>query len=172
MAYKIADTSWKFTTPQEGEVDSAEKVAEMLTEIDAALLDPGKKAQLTSQGADQSTVTDQSSEFYDPSFVYDSYKGKYVTSLHEHPTPESVPNADHAEEADHAAEADRADSAGALSPGGTINGHTFTGVEDVVVKNDDIPDSVRVFYGTQDPSDFGGFPSVLRNGDLYVKITE
>lgn len=171
MAYKIESTSWKFTTPQQGEVDSAESVTEMLEEIDSALLDPGKKGQLISVGADVSIVTSESSEFYDPSFVYDAYKGKWVTSLHEHPTPKSVPQADHADEADHAKKADHADVASSLSPGGTINGHSFTGVEDVVVMTDDIPDATRTFYGTQDPASYGGFPTKLRNGDIYVKYT-
>lgn len=171
MAYKIESTAWKFTAPQQGEVDSAESVTEMLTEIDAALLDPGKKGQLTSVGAEVSIVTDKSSEFYDPTFVYDAYKEKWVTSLHEHPTPKSVPKADHADEADHAKEADHADVASSLSPGGTINTHRFTGVENVMVMTDDIPDATRTFYGTQDPADYGGFPTKLRNGDIYVKYT-
>ena len=56
MAYKIESTAWKFTAPQRGEVDSAESATEMLAEIDAALLDPGKKGQLTSVGAEVSIV--------------------------------------------------------------------------------------------------------------------
>lgn len=171
MAYRIESTAWKFTTPQQGEVDSAQSVTEMLEEVDAALLDPGKKGQLTSSGSEMSIVTDTSSEFYDPGFVYDAYQGKWVTSLHNHPTPKSVPQADHADEADHAKEADHADVASSLSPGGTINSHKFTGVERVVVKTNDIPDATRTFYGTQDPSNYGGFPSKLRNGDIYVKVT-
>lgn len=171
MAYKIESTAWRFTTPQNGEVDSAENVTKMLKEIDDAVLDPGKKAQLTSVGATVGIVTDKSSEFYDPSFVRDAYKDKWVTALHEHPTPRSVPQADHADEADHAKEADYAKKASVIDPGGTINMHRFTGVEDVVVRTDDIPDATRTFYGTQKPADYGGFPRKLRNGDIYVQIT-
>lgn len=170
MSYKLETTNWKFTVPQAGEVDSVENFAKNIQEIDDALIDPGVKAQLMSRGEAQ-PIVGQDGEFRDDTFHYDEYTGKFVTETHAHPTPDSVPNADHADEADHAFEADHAKIASRLEPGAHINGYLFDGTQDITLKTDDIPDANRVFYGTVKPAQFGGFPKVLRNGDLYVEYT-
>lgn len=168
MAYKMDDTNWKFTAPQEGEIDSAESVADMLKEVDNAVLSPGEKAQLTSRGNDAEEASSPSSEFYDATFVYDDYKKKYVTSLHEHPTPASVPEADHAKEADHSKEADLSEKAKALTPGAKIQGHLFDGTQDITLHPSDFPDMHKVYFGTVEPDKFQGFDRELINGDIYV----
>lgn len=105
MAEIMQSTDWRFTSPQEGEVDSVEQKQGTLSELDDALLDPGEKAQLVSRGAvpqdvaDRSgrmvpRVTNSSSPYYDSTFVLDSYQGAWVTNLHRHPTPAHVPAAD------------------------------------------------------------------------------
>lgn len=105
MSEIIQATDWRFTSPQEGEVDSVEQKQKTLKEIDDALVDPGVKAQLESRGSvpvdftDRSGrtvpgVTTPSSPYYDSTFVYDAYQDAYVTDLHKHPTPAHVPAAD------------------------------------------------------------------------------
>lgn len=171
MAYKDEATDWKFTIPQEGEVDSSENYRRQMHEIDDALLDPDQKEQLTYRGEQAADVTD-------PTYVIDEYKTSkaghpvYATSLHEHPTPKSVPYADeagYAKEADHAL---KADEAAKLNPGGSINDKLFTGTEAIVIGPDDIPGLNRVYWGTVEPKDFGGFRATLTPGDLYVRYTE
>ena len=124
MSYRIQDTKWKFTAPQEGEVDSAEKKADTLREIDQAIPHPGILAQLTSRGVSPLVpdVSDPNNLYYDEEFAktldetwfYDEYQDKWVTTVHYHPTPDSVPHADHSTESDHAKEADHSDVASRL----------------------------------------------------------
>ena len=154
-----SNTNWGFTVPEAGEVDSVQNYANIIEEIDNALISPNNKLQLESEGVDQGGTT------------YDSYSQKYVTTLHYHPTPTSVPEADHATSADYATTAGSATTATKLDPGANINGHLFTGESDITIQTNDIPDAHRVFYGTVAPEDFLGFPNVLRNGDLYVRYT-
>lgn len=167
MSHKDANTKWTFTVPEEGEVDMAQAVTEMLEEIDNALLTPDNKAQLISKATTNVAITDTT-------YVLDSYqtalagKDTYVTSLHTHPTPKRVPLADKATEADHAAVADLAHKAEALKPGGTINDYKFTGVEDIDLGIDDIKDAPRTYCGTVEPSLYTGFPTTIIEKSLYV----
>lgn len=178
MAYKDDGTRWKFTVPQEGEVDSAEKFRSHVREIDAAIMSPDEKAQLTSRGNQQgATVSDKTfvrDEFYSKS----EGKDVYVTALHRHPAPSLVPKAS---ESDHAKSADTADSAKVaerLSPGFSINGHRTDGNSDsqgggdVNISIADIPDAPQVFYGTVTPDRFGGFPAQIRDGSIYVQYSD
>lgn len=164
MSYKLSDTEWKFTAPQEGEVDSAENKVKTLEEIDDALITPANKALLQSAGKQVAGTK------------YDSYSGKYVISLHEHATPSHVPLADKATSADsatHATGATSADKAGKLTPGAKINGHAFDGTKNITVGSDslmaDVPGARRQFFGTVDPPYDKSLPSDLRNGDIYIK---
>lgn len=167
MSYKDSNTNWKFTVPQEGEVDMAQTVRESLEEVDTALLTPDNKAQLNIKGTSSSTITDTT-------YVKDTYqtalagKDVYTTSLHYHPTPKRVPLADLATEADHAKNADLATKAQALTPGGVINGYTFTGVETIQIGIDDIKDAPRTYCGTVEPAQYPGFPDTIVENSLYV----
>lgn len=160
--YKIpqsaaASDKYDITIKEEGQVDSIQSVKTMLDGIGDALILKRDKAELISRGAQAGNNT------------YDNYQGAYVTSLHSHPTPESVPYAD---EAGHAATATRADSAAEadkLAPGCKINGHDFTGAEDIVITAHDIERVPKVYWGTVEPSQYSGFVD-LQNGDLYVKV--
>lgn len=117
MAYQDANTLWRFTVPQAGEVDSTQAVTEMLEEVDDALISPMAKAELTSNGAalNPSNYTDGSTSKY--SSVVDGYwssqegRNIYVTRRHYHPTPDRVPNADSADSATRADSADYATNA-------------------------------------------------------------
>lgn len=166
MSYKLSTTNWKFTAPQEGEVDSAENKVKSLQEIDDALITPINKALLESAGKKVSGAS--SGACY-----YDSYKKCYVITLHEHPIPPHVPEADHATEADHAKNADDALRAGKLDPGANINTHLFDGTKDITIGEnvdmEDIPGARRQFYGKVEPSSYTGFPKKLRDGDFYCK---
>ena len=166
MAYKLESTNWKFTVPQEGEVDSAENKTKTLEEIDQALITPIYRSLLESGG--QKVEGAPEALCY-----YDDYKGCYVTTLHEHPIPPHVPEADHATEADHAKDADDALRAQKLNPGRKINTHLFDGTKDITVGEDpameDVPGARRQFYGTVEPSAYKGFPTTLRDGDFYCK---
>ena len=170
MAYIDQDTAYRFTVPQQGEVDSAESVKEMVEEIDAALIDPGKKAQLESRGESVSFVSSSASEWHDPGFVLDPYANKWVTNLHSHPTPSAVPYADAAGSTLTSDTAESCTTAKQLSPGFNINGHQTDGKTDVTVSIADIPDAQRVFYGTVDPARFS-FPVPPKVGDIYVRYT-
>ena len=154
MAYKIATTKWKFTAPQEGEVDSAERVADMLQEIDDAIPTPNVLAQLTSRGAKVSGIADST-------FVLDSNYSppRWGTTLHSHPLPTSVPYAESAETAITATTATTAATANRLINSFSINGKATNGTQNVTLKIDDISDSHRVFSRTP------------RKYDIYVKIS-
>lgn len=164
----MESTNWKFTAPQEGELDSAENKANTLQEIDDAIITPDEKAQLTGRGKPSDVIEDQTYQIDD---YLSEKRGKdtWVTQQHFHPTPDSVPEADHAKDADHATEADSSKEAAKLNPGAKINNHLFDGTKDIEIKINDIPDANRVFYGTQEPAQFKGFPKELRDGDIYVK---
>lgn len=151
--------NWNLPVPESGEVDSVQRYNSFALAVDSALISENNKLQLESAGQNQGGTT------------YDSYSEKYVTNLHYHPTPTSVPNADHADSADYATEAGSATTASKLDPGANINGHLFTGESDITIQTNDIPDAHRVFWGTTTPDNYGGFPAVLRNGDLYVMYT-
>lgn len=179
MSYKMADTKWKFTAPQEGEVDSAEKKANTLREIDAAIPSPGILAVLTSQGKSPLVpdVTNPQSEWYDPTikspiWYFDKKQNKWVTESHYHPLPTSVP---YAEESRHSKDSDRSkesDVASRLKPGFKINEKHTNGATDITLVLDDIPGSFRVWYGTMTPDKYTGFGKTkLHEKDLYVKIT-
>lgn len=178
MSYKDAGTAWRFTVPQEGETDSAERVRDRVREVDAAIPTPDQKAQLTSRGKADASVSD-------PTYARDQYlsaaegEDVYVTSLHRHPTPDSVPNADRAKSSDRSDESGKADVATRLSPGFRINGHLTDGNSDaqgggdVDITVDDIPDAARVFWGRyESPSSDPSVPkeSGLRAGDLYIQV--
>lgn len=152
------NSGWEFPIPEAGEVDSVKRYKDIIEVIDDALLSKNHKAQLESHGLEQEGME------------YDEYAQKYVTDLHYHMTPSSVPNADHATDADHATNADHATTASKLDPGAEINGHLFTGEHAITIQTNDIPDAHRVFWGTVTPENYS-FPSVLRNGDLYVMYT-
>ena len=166
--YKMDDTKWQFTSPVEGEVDSVEKKQQTLKEIDAALITPDNRKILESGGK---SVIDSSGGLLT---VEDSYlksqgvEDCFVTEIHKHPTPQSVPQADHATEADHAERAIK------LTPGANINGHFFDGTSDVTIggnfEMDDVPGARRQFWGKSEPSQYGGFPKDLRDGDIYVMV--
>lgn len=153
------NSGWVFPIPEAGEVDSVERYTNIMAAIDDAILSANHKAQLESHGLQQTGME------------YDSRAEKYVTTLHYHPTPNSVPNADHATDADHATNADHATTASKLNPGANINGHLFTGESDITVDIGDIPHGSRIYYGTVAPESFGGFDPNLRNGDVYVRYT-
>jgi hypothetical protein len=136
MSYKDQGTEWKFTIPSEGEVDSVETYQAHVREVDAALIDQDSKKQLLSRGTRSGKV------------VIDAYqtaqagKDVYVTELHKHPTPTSVPQADHADEADHALEADHAKEADhaieasqavKLKTARKISDIWFDGTKDIVI---------------------------------------
>lgn len=169
MAYIDSNTNWSFNIPQAGETDSVQAFKAHMEAIDAALLTPDNKAQLTGRGASDSTITDAT-------YVLDAYQTSlagenvYVTKLHAHPTPTRVPLADLATNATHATNADNATQATKLSTTHTINGHSFNGTQNVDVEPDDITKLNRVYYGTTTPANFGGFRTNLHAGDLYVQI--
>ena len=160
----MEDTQWKFTAPQEGEVDSAEKKADTLREIDRALPSPDVLSQLTARGTKPESITDTS-------YVWDPDQGIYVTTLHSHPLPKSVPYAEKANEANSARTADIADKARMLDPGFSINGKPNNGTQNTIIYLNDIPDAPRVFYGTQEPSKNASLPKQLREKDIYIKIS-
>ena len=164
MAYKDASFNWKFTVPQAGEVDSSEGMTRMLGEIDAALLTPDERDQLTDQGqgnAEGSTRDDYLSEL--------AGHDVYVTGLHVHSSSIPVQHAQSAQEAEHATEADSAKVAQRLQPGASINGHLFTGASDVTISASDIPGVNKVYWGTVEPSQYTGF-GPLTPGDLYIRV--
>ena len=165
MAYKIATTNWKFTAPQEGEVDSAEKVAAMLQEIDDAIPTPDVLAQLTSRGNKPAEITDAT-------FVLDNNYNppRWVTNLHSHPLPTRVPYAEAAGTANSAKKADAATTANRLVNSFSINGKSTNGTQNVTIRLDDISDASRVFYGTSEPKNYR-FTKALRDRDIYVKIS-
>jgi len=114
MSYIDENTRWRFRVPQAGEVDSAESVERRMVEIDQSLIGPMNKAELLSNGVnlDASSYVDSETSQYSTSA--DAYwtrqegRSIYVTRTHYHPTPDRVPNADHADEATHALRADDA----------------------------------------------------------------
>ena len=164
VAYKDADTRWGFTVPQEGEADSAEAYRRHVLEVDAALMSPSEKAQLTSGGR----ASDAAGDGYAVDEYLSSREGAdvWVTSLHRHAAPKSVP---HADSADSATSADSAKSAGRLSPGFSINGAHTDGTGAVEITADDVDGCPRVFWGTSsDPSSVVKAP---RRGDLYVRVS-
>ena len=164
MAYENTDFNWKFTVPQAGEVDSSESMTRMLGEIDAALLTPDERDQLTDQGqgnAEGSTRDDYLSEL--------AGHDVFTTDLHYHSSSIPVQNAQSAQEAGHAALADDAKTAQKLSPGASINGHLFTGASDVTINASDIPGVNKVYWGAVEPSQYTGF-GPLTPGDLYIRV--
>lgn len=198
MAYILeiaaADRDWDFPAPQQGEVDSAQEVALFRKQVGGAIFDKIEKAKLISNGGN-ANITVGADENGDPivvatvpadaTFMVDAYlknrldDGKpggverYVTTQHYHPTPDYVPEADHAEKAD------------SLTLGFNIKidgaGDTFIdGSEDVTLPAAakhhthvmrDITNLYRIFYGTADP-DRAALPSDLRDGDLYIKYID
>lgn len=194
MAYVLetisADRDWGFSTPQEGEADSTQEVADFRLSVSGAIFDKIEKAKLVSNGGNTnitvgvdkdgddivvSTVPTDTTFFVDDYLQQraDDHKEggmtRYVTSQHYHPTPEWVPNSDHAVTSD------------------SLKGFTIhiDGAADTFIdgKTDvtlpaaakvhthvmvDITDMYRIFYGTADP-DLASLPSELRDGDLYVK---
>lgn len=178
MAYRDTGTAWRFTVPQEGETDSAERVRDRVREFDAAIPTPDQRAQLTSRG-------DASASVSDATYAKDAYlsamegRDVYVTSLHRHPTPGRVPMADEARSSARSDEAGKADVATRLSPGFRINGHLTDGNSDTQGGGDvditvaDISDATRVFWGRyESPSSDPSVPkaSGLRAGDLYIQV--
>ena len=176
MAFKDQETNWRFTIPQEGEVDSCEAFRRHIHEIDNAILSPAQKEQLTSRGAD--AIHEDGDGFERDEFL-SGLEGRdvWVTDLHRHPSPEFVPQAKYAEEAGRASQADEAARAERLSPGFSINGHHTDGNPDtlaggdVTIRLQDIPDAPRVFYGTaQNPNGATNLPTELRDGDIYFCV--
>lgn len=114
MSYIDENTRWRFRVPQAGEVDSAENVERRMVEIDQSLIGPMNKAELLSNGVQltvSSYVDNETSKYSTSADAYWSrQEGRsiYVTRTHYHPTPNRVPNADHADEATHALNADDA----------------------------------------------------------------
>lgn len=174
--YMSNKTSWRFTVPQAGEVDSAESVENRMVEIDKALIGPMNKAELVSNGRQlipQSYVDGDKSFYSDvPDDYWSEIEGRpiYTTTSHYHPMPSIVRNSNNAENAGYAARAGNANTANSLTPGFTLNGHVVTGANNqvVTIKHDDIPDSPRVFWGANEPSSTS-FPT-LRRGDIYVRV--
>ena len=166
MAYE-SETNWGFTVPQAGEADSSEAFLRHVSEVDAAILTPAERAQLTSGGQQSAVAGD--------SYVRDEYLSGveghdvFVTSLHVHPVPERVPYADVAGSVGTSGSADKANSASRLSPGAKINGHLFTGASDVTINASDIPGINRVYWGKVEPSQYTGFGD-LTPGDIYIKV--
>ena len=178
MAYRDTGTAWGFTVPQEGETDSAERVRDRVREVDAAIPTPDQRAQLTSRGRASDDVSDAT---YRRDEYLSAREGAdvYVTSLHRHPSPDSVPKADSADRATSADRAGAADVASRLSPGFRVNGHLTDGNTDsqgggdVEISLGDIADATRVFWGTYDsPSSDPSVPRAasLRRGDLYIRV--
>ena len=150
--------NWSIPLPEQGETDSVLLVHNMMEVVDGALLSPEEKAAIIAAG-ETSTLGN----------VLDAYSGKYVNTMHYHPTPTNVPHADDADLATDAGHATNADTADAISVPVMINGHEFDGSAGFDIVIGDIPDYNRHYCGTADVADFTGFPATLRNGDLYIK---
>ena len=174
--YMSEKTKWRFTVPQAGEVDSAESVEARMVDIDRARIGPMNKAELLSNGKKllPQSFVDGDSSFYsdEPDQYWSSIEGRpiYTTRSHYHPMPTMVLRSNTADTSSYADAAERADRAGYLDPGFTINGKLVTGrnSQSVTIRQSDIPDANRVFWGTSDPS--SATISSPRQGDIYVKV--
>lgn len=197
MAY-ILETSdpardWGFSTPQEGEADTVEEVADFRLSVSGAIFDKIEKGKLVSNGTNANITVGQDKDGEpivvatipaDSTFMIDAYlqqrqddhkeggMTRYVTTQHYHPTPEWVPNSDHAVQADGLAgftiHIDGADDTFidgktdvTLPAAAKVHTHVMA----------DITDLYRIFYGTSDP-DLAALPSKLRDGDLYIKYID
>lgn len=156
MATTQTYNTWDVSVPEVGEVDSIESLEAMLDDILSASFTQNEKTQLKGAGVQGGGA------------AYDAYQGKYVTGLHYHPTPDSVPYADNAGHADEAGHADKADEATKLATARTINGHPFDGTANITIDAHDIGRVPKVYWGKEEPT--SAVASDLQDGDLYIKI--